>query len=369
MRGLGESTYYTRFLKQDLDNVAQGNDYNIEHEVGKRRLRIMTDADANVIENLTNVAKQKMPKSNELSMELSNGLPLSYTKVDYLECYENDVWIQTGLISNKLNIDVTASHFVGIGGDGNVVCGSDRNGIRYKICGNTLTSCGWVFQDEGVTQWGQLSSLTAGDIWNLKVDFQTLSVYMTSGTKSRTQTFNERYLDLSSNLYFVLFGYGTENKNTASHGTGTKQVRIYSFSANREGINQMANFIPVLNNTGTPCMFDLVTRRPFYNSGPGDFLYPTPSTTYSLRRYTPEYAIKTPTGIRKLYHVPENYDGSIEDYVKENNYKRLVEPECPNEEGKFYESKWNETDEELILEWIEVEPPVLEDEQLLTEEL
>ena len=372
MRGLGESTYYTKSLKPQLDEIAGSNPYTLEHEVGKRRLRIKIDADTDVIENITNTANQKAPKSNSVSMEWADGLPMTYTRVDYLESYaKNSSWIQTKLWSNKLNVDITASHHVAIGGTGNIVAGGSLSPTQYVISGNTGQSCGFTFYGNGDVFWSQLNPIEfSGAKWNAKIDFINMVVNFVSGSKSRTVKIVDRYSQFPTNPYFALFTVGSDNiKGRGPVNGSTQQVRIYNFSANYDGEKLVANYVPTLDPTGAPCMFDLVTRRPFYNSGSGDFLYPTSSTTYSLRRYTPEYAIQTPTGIRKLYHVPENYDGSIEDYARENNYKRLVEPECPNEEGKFYESKWNETDEELILEWIEVEPPVLEDEQLLTEEL
>ena len=33
------------------------------------------------------------------------------------------------------------------------------------------------------------------------------------------------------------------------------------------------NFIPALDPTGRPCMYDTITKQPFYNQGTGEFLY------------------------------------------------------------------------------------------------
>ena len=132
--------------------------------------------------------------------------------------------------------------------------------------------------------------------------------------------------------------------------------RIHSFSIH-ENENLKINFIPCLDKTGTPCMFDLVTRKNFYNVGTGQFIYPTTSTSYSLRRPQTEWAKMTDTGVHKIYHPPIGYDGSIEDYAIENGYKRLIETECPNEEGKYYSFRWVETDDTISTEWFEIYPP------------
>ncbi len=84
---------------------------------------------------------------------INEKLPSGYTRVVFLEALSNKSWIQTGLISNKLNISITASHHYAFAGDGNVVAGSEYGGVRYKIAGNTDKSAAWVLQDEGVTEW------------------------------------------------------------------------------------------------------------------------------------------------------------------------------------------------------------------------
>lgn len=132
--------------------------------------------------------------------------------------------------------------------------------------------------------------------------------------------------------------------------------RIYYVKiTNQEG--ESTEMIPILDRTGTPCMFDLVSRKNFYNSGTGQFIYPTTSTTYSLRSPQAEWAKMTDTGVHKIYHTPIGYDGSLEDYAIENGYKRLNETESPNEDGKYYSFKWVETDDTLTTEWFEVDPP------------
>lgn len=46
---------------------------------------------------------------------------------------------------------------------------------------------------------------------------------------------------------------------------------IYSARLSKEK-RLIADFVPALDTNGTPCMFDLVTRQPFYNQGPGAFV-------------------------------------------------------------------------------------------------
>lgn len=120
------------------------------------------------------------------------------------------------------------------------------------------------------------------------------------------------------------------------------------------------HLIPALDSTGAPCMYDLVSKKPFYNSGTGDFLYPgkeTEATTYSLRNRM--YAQMTEHGIRRLYRVPAGYNGGKEEYAEENGFKILVETPMP-EEG-YWTPVWHDREDCIVLEWVETEPPA-EDE-------
>ena len=130
-------------------------------------------------------------------------------------------------------------------------------------------------------------------------------------------------------------------------------IRMFRWSLITNGV-RVCNMIPALNtNTGSPCMFDLVTGEPFYNELEGDFTYPESATAYSLRQPVPTYAKMTKHGVQKLYHLPEGYEGSEDEYAQENGFKLLTENKRP-EEGSW-RPEWVETDNELILNWIEVE--------------
>lgn len=54
--------------------------------------------------------------------------------------------------------------------------------------------------------------------------------------------------------------------------------KIYGFSYD-DG-NQNVSFIPCLDISGKPCMFDLISRKTFYNMGTGEFGYELMDGTY-----------------------------------------------------------------------------------------
>lgn len=79
-----------------------------------------------------------------------------------------------------------------------------------------------------------------------------------------------RYLsDFSpNNRNFYLFGRNNNNKIADR----LISARIYSFKI-QNGDELYQNFVPALDTTNKPCLYDTVSKQPFYNQGTGEFLY------------------------------------------------------------------------------------------------
>ena len=57
-------------------------------------------------------------------------------------------------------------------------------------------------------------------------------------------------------------------RGTGSYG----KLRIKRFYITRDGAYTL-NLIPALDRNGTPCMYDTVSKKTFYNERTGEFLY------------------------------------------------------------------------------------------------
>lgn len=153
----------------------------------------------------------------------------------------------------------------------------------------------------------------------------------------------------------VLFG---SSRNGTPIAGGRLTGKIFRAQISRGAILEMY-FVPVLDDTGTPCMYDKVSRKCFYNSGSGDFVYPTDE--YAIQTLDLDYIVygkMTETGIRRLYKVPAGETMTRDDYAAANGYKEIIEPPMPRE--GYWTSQWKETDTQLILEWVETEAPAEE---------
>ena len=76
---------------------------------------------------------------------------------------------------------------------------------------------------------------------------------------------------LGTSSTFAIYLFSRNNNGVVN---GTTPTRFYNVRLKKQG-DIVRNFIPCLDTNNTPCMFDLVTRQPFYNQGTGTFGYET----------------------------------------------------------------------------------------------
>lgn len=75
----------------------------------------------------------------------------------------------------------------------------------------------------------------------------------------------KNYSAVSKNLYLFC---RHRRSNASDFGMfSVKKAKLYD-----NGI-LIRNFVPCLDKSGVPCMYDMVSRKPFYNQGTGEFLY------------------------------------------------------------------------------------------------
>lgn len=88
--------------------------------------------------------------------------------------------------------------------------------------------------------------------------------------------------------------------NIAGSASNKAFCKIWYISLT-QGDNVVCDFIPALDKTGTPCLFDKVSKQPFYNDGEGAFIV-------GLSIYQARKLGKLPVGGGSLkISLPENY--------------------------------------------------------------
>jgi len=85
-----------------------------------------------------------------------------------------------------------------------------------------------------------------------------------NGTVVGTTTNTSATFTTPNNLYL----FACDQNGTA---VGWSAIRIYSCKIYDNG-TLVRDFIPVIDNNNTPCMFDKVSNQFFYNQGTGSFI-------------------------------------------------------------------------------------------------
>ena len=281
-------------------------------------------------------------------------LPAGYTRLEYLETIIGDDHINTGIIPGGkiLSAEVDASI---------LEAGTD---VAFLL--GSVTS---ISSDEfriGLFQGKNRVKLNSSAATGSTFDTSRKSYYINRPQGSGVGA--EVLLSAApvaiaeaNNRPVYLFRSNAAPYPNGVNGNDRSRKRIYGCKI-WDGATVVRNYLPAVDETGAPCMYDTVSRRAFYNSGTGDFIYPSTTATYSLRRVLPDWGKLTETGLRRLYHAPAGYKGDAYDYAMENGYKPIVEEPAP--EVGYWAPVWHETEDSIQLEWVEAEPPA--DEELST---
>ena len=91
--------------------------------------------------------------------------------------------------------------------------------------------------------------------------FSKYPVITMNGVVVSYKTYNE---SIATGAVRDVYLFGTNRGNTKRYFSG----RIYGFY-----LEGQINLIPALDRNDTPCMYDTVSTKPFYNAGRGEFLY------------------------------------------------------------------------------------------------
>lgn len=210
------------------------------------------------------------------------GIPESYTELPYIEStgyqYIDTEWVGTLGTSVHVRctpINTTYRCVVGMRGPGDTLT---RANIAINIGWQSSTAnflSDFNFQNDSrhsflVPDFGSVYKSLVYDIYldknnsNLTV-YKDGEVYCEDNKSYPTPSF-----DPTAAINMCLLTSAPFASGSWAGWTG----RIYECQIKNEGV-LVRNFIPALDFTGRPCMYDTVEKRPFYNQTAIEFKYPT----------------------------------------------------------------------------------------------
>ena len=193
------------------------------------------------------------------------GLPEGYTAVDYLQS-SGTQWIEMGVAPNqntKAVLKIKINNFNE--GLGVSLIGSRTNANssdQFFTYLDRVDGGRFLFRMDGQTQAISWKGLTTDKIYIVTLSGTEMKAELEDGTAVFSKTFSVS--DFESTVTMALF----KSKPLDNGFRG----RIYSCK-HYSGDELIQDFQPCLDTNGTPCMFDFVSRKPFYNVGTGSFTW------------------------------------------------------------------------------------------------
>ena len=194
------------------------------------------------------------------------GLPEGYTAVDYLQS-SGTQWIEMGVAPNqntKVVLKIKINTFNGINGFTLIGSRTDANSNnQFTTYLDDYHGTRFLFRMDGQPQAISWKGLTTDKIYIVTLSGTEMKAELEDGTTVFSTTFSVN--DFTSTMTMALF----RAKNVSGiYFPG----RIYSCKHYNNG-KLIQDFVPCLDAEGVPCMYDLVSQKPFYNQGTGSFTW------------------------------------------------------------------------------------------------
>lgn len=333
-------------LEKALEFILGEGNFSLTHdkEANKVTLSVALDLDFTdaMRADVQTLLDRVLPRNLVTEMEWADGLPIDYTHVEFLEGNANAY-----IDSEVLPTDETEIRAV--------LYFTPNSYVETHTVSNKESTLALKLAPDTYIHWGSTKSKKIGNLYKSKFKGELVFRRGYASYCDRQATFDCDSFAENPATSSVLI-----NTKSRLQSDGNGMNRWYDCRIYENGTQKRA-YIPALDPTGTPCMYDLITKTPFYNNGTGDFLYPGAEQavqTTDLDLDSKFYAKMTSHGIRRLYHVPKGYTSSMDEYAAANGFKELVEPPMP--QTGYWEPEWRETETQLICDWVETEPPAEE---------
>ena len=193
------------------------------------------------------------------------GLPSGYTAVNYLQS-SGTQWIEMGVAPNQNTKAVLKIKINNFNGDlGGTLIGSRTNANsndQFFTYLDGVDGGRFLLRMDGQTQAISWTGLTTDKVYIVTLSGTEMKAELEDGTTVFSRTFSVS--DFESTVTMALF-----KSKPLDRGFRGK---IYSCK-HYNGDKLIQDFVPCLDAEGVPCMFDFVSRKPFYNVGTGSFTW------------------------------------------------------------------------------------------------
>ena len=196
---------------------------------------------------------------------VSVGLPDGYTAVNYIQS-SGTQWIEMGVAPSQNTKVVLKIKINSLTNQGASLIGSrtDLNSTdQFTTYLDNYGGSRFLFRVDGQTSTTSFSGVKTNTFYTVTLSASEMRFELEDGTIAFSSTFSVS--DFTSTVTMALF------KSKGVSGGGF-QGKIYGCK-HYNGDKLIQDFVPCLDTEGVPCMFDFVSRKPFYNVGTGSFTW------------------------------------------------------------------------------------------------
>ena len=184
----------------------------------------------------------------------------NYTQVEYIESTGTQ-WIDTNIaLKNDYNYEVefsiphtTSADWHMMGSDPLVLFGCYNS--KFRLVGNTGSAQTILYENQDTDK----HKIIIGKYCYFD------NKILINGTNVQEDT---------NRKFFLFASQNNSNRNTANLSPNSKFIIYNCVIKNTINNKILRDMVPVLDGLGTPCLYDKVSGRYFYNQGTGDFLKP-----------------------------------------------------------------------------------------------
>lgn len=196
--------------------------------------------------------------------QLSGGgkLPNGYTPVRYL--YSKGAYINTGIYpSSDTNIDCLF-RFYNSGTTARTAFGAYCSNPVFNIGFQTLNTAFrfYVSTNNNLNYYYDFSVNE-----NNKYPLPRFTFFGNNITFGDVTTTIDRKTSSARNVPIYIFVANVDGTAGVTDGTAIAYFKIY------DGETLVRDYVPCLDDNNVPCMYDKVTKTPYYNAGTGNFTY------------------------------------------------------------------------------------------------
>jgi hypothetical protein len=241
-------------LRSELTALLGEGNFSLTHdkEANKVTVGISYESSPAQIADVELLMGRVIPQNIVGELLWIDGLPIDYTHVEYLEG-DSKAYIDSEVLPTD-ETEIRAVFYFTPSSYGETQTVASGRTFGLKIASSTFV------------RWGSEKSKLIGNLYipRFKGELVFRRGYASYGDKQ--VTFDCDSFAENPAKYSVLI-----NAKSALQSDGSAINRWYDCRVYENGTEKRA-YIPALDPTGTPCMFDLVSKKPFYNSGTGDFI-------------------------------------------------------------------------------------------------